>query len=325
MTEESAVLVLTAQFDPTADRVVDHLNRRDVPVFRCDMAEFPQQLTVSATLGSGSWTAHLRTPHRRLSLDTVRSAYFRRPGRFVFPDDMQPAARRFAQAEARAGVGGIIAGLDCFWLNHPGRVADAEYKPVQMQVASACGLSVPRSLITNDPDAARSFIGSIGGPVIYKPFSGLSLVKDGAPASLLTSIIQHGESPDPRIALTTHLFQEWVPKQYDVRLTVVRNNCFAVAINIAGSKSATIDWRADYSSHRYAEVVVPTAVEHAIATMLGRLGLNFGAFDFVITPDNEWVFLEVNPNGQWGWLEGKTGLPISSAIADALEEGCRVP
>jgi D-alanine-D-alanine ligase-like ATP-grasp enzyme len=47
-------------------------------------------------------------------------------------------------------------------------------------------------------------------------------------------------------------------------------------------------------------------------------GLAFGAFDFVVTPDNEWVVLECNPEGQWGWIEENTGLPIADAIAKYL-------
>jgi hypothetical protein len=50
------------------------------------------------------------------------------------------------------------------------------------------------------------------------------------------------------------------------------------------------------------------------------LGLNYGAFDFVVTPNDEWV-MECNPAGQWLWLEHETGVPIAAALADLLTEG----
>jgi ATP-grasp ribosomal peptide maturase len=315
------VVVLTEQFDPTADRVIQRLHSRQVPVFRCDPAEFPQRLTMAATLDCRRWTGCLRTEHRQVLLEDVRSVYYRRPGRFAFPETMPPAAQRFAEAEARYGFGGVVAGLDCFWLNHPARIADAEYKPLQLQSAGECGLPVPRSLITNDAVAVHAFMESVDGRVVYKPLSGASFAKGDRAAALFTSVIAREDVDDPRIALTAHLFQEWVPKRYDVRLTAVREDLFAVAIDVQGSESSTIDWRTDYGSHRYLITDVPDGVRQGVGALLARLGLAFGALDFVVTPEGRWVFLEVNPNGQWGWLEVCTDLPISSAIADALEQG----
>ncbi|MYW03811.1 hypothetical protein GT354_37130 [Streptomyces sp. SID3343] len=54
---------------------------------------------------------------------------------------------------------------------------------------------------------------------------------------------------------------------------------------------------------------------------MARMGLFFGAFDFAVRPDGEWVFFEVNPSGQWHWLVRRTGLPLVEAMADALQEG----
>src|SRR5207247_4741695 len=167
------------------------------------------------------------------------------PGAFAFPDDMPSAARRFAEAEARYGFGGVLAGLDCFWVNHPAKIADAEYKPLQLQVASRCGLHVPRTRITNDPASAQAFVDSVGGRAIYKPLSGTGFAKGDAAAALLTSPIGREDVNDARIALTAHLFQEWVPKRHEVRLTAVGDDLFAVVIDVQGSEAAMIDWRAD--------------------------------------------------------------------------------
>ncbi|MGH8907035.1 MAG: ATP-grasp ribosomal peptide maturase [Egibacteraceae bacterium] len=317
---QPTVLVLTAQFDPTADMVICELNRRDVSVFRCDAAGFPQQLELSATLGTG-WSGWLRTAHRTVHLESVRSVYYRRPTAFVLPDGMTDSERRFAAAEARIGFGGVLTSLDCFWLNHPNRIADAEYKPLQLQVATGCGLRVPRTLVTNVAAEARSFAEGLAGPVVYKPLSSVRTTQDGRSTALYTTLVPADDQGDPRIELTAHLFQEWVPKAHDVRVTVVRDDCFAVEVHARHSPRAVVDWRADYASHTYHVTRVPDGVREGVAAMLSRLGLHFGAFDFVVTPEGEWVFLEINPNGQWGWLEDAAGVPISAAIADALQQG----
>ncbi|WP_328990134.1 hypothetical protein OG394_28235 [Kribbella sp. NBC_01245] len=72
---------------------------------------------------------------------------------------------------------------------------------------------------------------------------------------------------------------------------------------------------------RYAVVRVPDEVAGAVRVMMDRLGLAFGAFDFIVRRDGQWVFIELNPNGQWAWIEQEVGLPISAALADVLEKG----
>ena len=95
---------------------------------------------------------------------------------------------------------------------------------------------------------------------------------------------------------------------------------FAVAIH-AGSDRAYVDWRSDYDALRYESIDTPCDVRYSIKTLLELLGLPFGAFDFTVTSDGEWVFLELNPNGQWGWIEDHTDLPITTAMADLLTSG----
>lgn len=304
--------------------MVRELNARGVPLFRCDAAEFPQTLALAARLQE-RWTGYLRSEHREVRLESIRSVYYRRPTRFAFPPDMKGPARRFAESEARLGFGGVLASLscfwlNCFWLNHPSRMADAEYKPLQLQVAARCGLTVARTLVTNDPSDAEAFATCLGGPMVYKSLSGGPIALHDGLRSLYTSVVPPGEHADPSIARTAHLLQEWIPKRHDVRLTVVEEEPFAVEIH-AHSDEGRVDWRADYASHEYRVGTVPDDVRKGAAALLHELGVNFGAFDFAVTLDGEWVFLEVNPNGQWGWLEHATGLPIGSAIASALERG----
>ncbi|MDH6577647.1 ATP-grasp ribosomal peptide maturase [Kitasatospora sp. MAP5-34] len=313
-----AVLVITGTFDPTADLVIEELNRRAVPVFRADMAWFPSRLTLAAGLDGTGWRGTLTTDRRALDLSTVRAVYYRRPTSPEFPDDMPPEARAVATAEARRGFGGLLSALPCRWLPPPGRAADAEYKPLQLRVAIECGLGVPRTLITNDPDAAKQFADGLGAPVVYKPFTPIRGTVDGHSVAVYANVLQPSDLPHPDIATTAHLFQEWVPKAYEVRLTVVGQRLFAAEIH-AGSAAARVDWRSDYDSLTCKSCDPPPTVAAGVLRMLAQLGLPYGAFDFVVTPSGEWWFLEVNPNGQYAFVEQATGLPITATICDHLE------
>ncbi len=310
-----AVLVLTQRLDPTADLVVSELNRRNVVVFRCDTADFPHELTLAAHLQGSRWVGELRNGVRCVALEAISAAYYRRPTRFRFPG-LTDAEAAWAEQEAVYGLGGVLATLPCRWLSHPHRIALANFKPLQLTVAAEVGLSVPSTLVTNDPLAAESFAKT---STVYKTLGGPPKL-DHQPHSLYTSEVTERECADPSIRGTAHQFQRWIQKAYEVRLTVVGGRCFAAAIH-AGSAAAELDWRSDYNSLTYSVVALSSDIEDRAVALVERLGLGFGCLDFVVTPQGEHVFLEINPNGQWAWIEHATGLPIAAAIADYLE-GC---
>lgn len=312
MRGERTVLVLTHWFDPTADHVVNELNARDIPVFRCNPGDFPQRLTLTATM-EGSWTGCLRNEERTVDLDKIGCVYYRRPTAFEFPASLSDTERRWAAREARAGFGGIIAALPN-WLNHPVAIGAAEYKPVQLADASKAGLIVPESLITNDADAARTFVERVGR-AIYKPLAGTSVTDEGKFRLIYTTVATADEIDDS-IGTTAVLVQRFVDKAYEVRLTVVDNDFFAVRID-AKTPSGQLDWRTDYRNLSYEIIDTPPYVRQCVSELMQALNLRFGALDFSVTSNNDWVFLEINPNGQWAWIEENTQ-QVAAAIAGAL-------
>ncbi|MGQ0772978.1 MAG: hypothetical protein ACT4NY_00920 [Pseudonocardiales bacterium] len=163
----------------------------------------------------------------------------------------------------------------------------------------------------------RELAEQLTGPMIYKPLSAPSVRIGGELRLIYATQVESNSLNEEDIGLTAHLFQEWIPKKFDLRLTVVGDRFFPVVIH-ANSDKAYTDWRSDYSSLDYEPIETPDDIRCSIMTLLKRFDLRFGAFDFSITPEGEWVFLEINPNGQWGWIEERTGLSITSAMADLL-------
>jgi ATP-grasp ribosomal peptide maturase len=277
---EGHVLALTHQFDPTADYVVEELNRREVPVFRCNPGDFPRALSLTATLGDG-WTGSLRLENREIRLEDIRCAYYRRPTVFEFPAGMSEPERKWAINEARMGFGGIISAIP-HWLNHPAAISRAEYKPVQLDSAAAVGLRVPKTIVTNDPSAAKMFAESVPR-MIYKPLSSTPIAEDHSVSIIYTTPVDPS-SLGPSVAYTTHLFQEWVPKQYEVRLTVIDDQLFAARID-ATSSAAAIDWRSDYENVSYSIAEVPCPISRGVLDLMSTLRLRFGvAVQLVVEP-----------------------------------------
>jgi ATP-grasp ribosomal peptide maturase len=315
----SSVIILTDSFDPTADRIVERLTERSVELFRCDIAEFPERLSVSATLLKDRfWSGKLATDRREISLDELTGIYYRRPTSFELHPGMSAGERHWAGRQARMGFGGLLASVGP-WLNHPHRIGFAEYKPTQLAYAGCCGLRVPRTHVTNDPESAAKFVADLDRAVC-KPFAGGGVNDTDGFRQVFTRLITAEDCATDAISRTMHLFQEWIPKAYDVRVTVVDDNFFGVRID-AESASGEVDWRSDYTALNYRPIQIPAEIQERIRGLLDEFDLRFGALDFSVTDDGSWWFLELNPNGQWAWLEDETGLPISEAIADALTEG----
>ncbi|MFF5655176.1 ATP-grasp ribosomal peptide maturase [[Kitasatospora] papulosa] len=314
----SPVLIIAAADDWPTDRVVVELERHKVEVFRMDTADFPQRLSLTARVDQeAAWTGGIFTEHRIADLSRVGAVYYRAPGAFRFPSGMSGPEERFAASQARAGLGGVLSSLDCRWMNHPTSMARAEYKPVQLTQARACRLRIPPTLITNRPQDVRSFVESVGD-VVYKPVASPVLIEDGALKSVYTRRLRPDDLTDLEgIDTTAHLFQGWVEKDHEVRLTMVGDDMFAAAIH-AGSDAGHEDWRSDYGSLTYETVPVPSDVADGMRRLMRRLRLRYGAADFIVDPLGAWTFLEVNPCGQWDWIQGATGLPIAEAIARDL-------
>ncbi|GGS74008.1 ATP-grasp ribosomal peptide maturase [Streptomyces cinerochromogenes] len=315
----TAVLVIAARDDWPTDRVVKALTDGGAEVFRMDTAEFPQDLTLAGRIDARrGWSGGLASPLRAVDLASVTAVYYRAPNAFAFPPTMSEPERRFAAAQARSGLGGIITALDCRWVSHPAAMSRAEYKPLQLATARACGLTIPATLITNSPDAVRAFAGEMRGAIICKPVASPVLIEDDQLKTVYTRRIQAADMGDLRgIDTTAHLFQAWVDKAHEVRLTVVGDRLLAAEVH-AGSDTAHTDWRADYASLTYQVTEVPKDVAQGVRRYMDSLELRFAAMDFIVGPDGPWTFLEANPCGQWDWIEHATGLPITQAIADEL-------
>ncbi|XVV02731.1 ATP-grasp ribosomal peptide maturase [Actinosynnema sp. CA-248983] len=313
------VLILAPELDLTADRMVKTLEDRAVPVVRLDTAWFPQRAGIDAELRDGRWVGTLSAAERTVELEGLRSIWYRSPSAFDFPEGMSPTERHWAMTEAKLGFGGVLASLPVKWVNHPARNADASYKPVQLVTAARCGLAVAETLVTNSRAAVLRF--SADGQTVTKALGAPSIREEGGRKTAFTHLLSASDLSDLRgVEITAHQFQRWIPKSYEARVIVVGDSVFGAVIH-SNTADTYIDWRNDYKALTYDRATPPPDVVTGVREYCHELGLAYGAFDFVIRPDEQWIFLECNAGGQYGWLEDAAGLPITAALADLLENG----
>jgi ATP-grasp ribosomal peptide maturase len=321
------VLVLASELDRTADGVVSGLTERGVAVMRVDLSWFPQRLRLDAEFCEGSWQGHLRTDHHEVDLASVRSVWVRTPSSFQMPEGMSAVEREFAKREAKLGVGGVLLALpDVLWVNRPDLAATAVYRPVQWAVAARCGLRVPRTLVSNDPAAVSRFAQISASGVVLKPLGTNLIYEDDTYKMGWTRKLSADDFADLRgIEVTAHLVQDWAPKCWECRVVVVGEDIFAVAIH-AGSEASYVDWRSDYPALSYEVTQLPAQVTAGLRAFMAELGLVYGAFDLAVGRDGDGEivsFLEINPGGQYGFLEAATGVPITESLIRLLAQGHR--
>ncbi|MEU3602666.1 ATP-grasp ribosomal peptide maturase [Streptomyces sp. NPDC006798] len=318
------VLVLTRRdMDATADLVVTELTSRGVPVVRLDPGDFPRTSVLTARIGPGreSWSGLWRGRHRDLPLHEVTAVYYRRPSPNRLDPGLSAEDAQWARAEARAGLGGVLTSIPGTWINHPHDNAIADCQPVALATAARSGLAVLPALITNDPGEARAFVAGLpGGRAAYKPLGNTGpSTRDGQQYALWTTPVT-ADQVTPEVQLTAHLFQAWVDKEYEVRLTAVGDRLFAARIH-AGSPESRIDFRRDYDALTYTACDdIPHDVRTGVRKLMAAFRLRYAAMDFLVDQTGAWYLIDVNPGGQYGFIPDLRD-PITSAIADVLQEG----
>ena len=324
MSDSNVVLIVTNKTDITSDLVVLEFQRRGTPYARFNTEDFPQRVQISWMLDAHGVDGYIRLPRRELSLRDVISVWYRRPVAPRIAEAVHsPSIREFARRESQEALSGLWRTMGCFWMSRPDAINIASYKPRQLKLASDLGFNVPRTLISNSPEAVEKFQVECERLIAKPLFSG-EIDCDGERNVVFTTPISHKDlAANKSIGLAPVLFQEYVPKELELRVTVIGNKVLAASINSQDVDVALHDWRrAPPGSLCFRSYRLPTSVSDRCARLVAAFGLTFGTIDLVKTPNGDYVFLELNPNGQWGWLENPTGDPYTKTIVTLLERGC---
>lgn len=319
---DPGVLVIGNPGDWSLAEVGNELDARGVRWGLLNTSDFPIHMDMDALLEltGVDWLGEFVAGDVRVQLDKVTAVYYGKPTDFELPAGLSSPELRFSRAQARVGVGGVLVSLPARWVSHPSALADASFKPLQLSRLRRAGLTTPPTLITNKAAALRDFAARYGDLVV-KPLAEPVVWEGGGESVVYTRRMAPADLDClDGVESTAHLFQQWQEKKYEGRVIAVGDQLFAVAIH-ADSDQAYVDWRADYDSLRYEVIDVPDHIRAGIFRYLDIAGLASSVFDFVIRPGSaqgDWIALEANAAGAWGWLAEECGLPIAAAFADTL-------
>jgi glutathione synthase/RimK-type ligase-like ATP-grasp enzyme len=314
------ILIIGESTDPHVERVRRALDDLGAPSLMADPQLSDSQIAFSFRDGQCSFQA--RVGKHLIAGSDISAVWWRlKPGPdWPGHDPEQFVMRVFREREWQHALEGLEAALpSARWVNPRSASRTARQKAWQLREAMRVGFAIPPTVMSNDPAMVAEQVQSWGESAIYKPFTTYFPSADQA---VFTSRIDSSliKSSEESIRLAPGIFQALIEKAYELRITVVGEAVFAVRIESQQSTSTRIDWRRDYDALTYSAVILPPAIEKDLLKLQKELGLVFGAYDFIVTPSGDYIFLEVNPVGQWLWLEDAVGVGISRALAELLAQ-----
>lgn len=310
------ILLVTTATDLAADLIAWACRRRGIPFSRLNQEDFPHH--VSMTWRDRNRGASIVMGDEVIECHQVRSSWFRSD--IAGSIGSEANAPAFAAQECAAFLNGFWDTLTCFWINRPSAVSVASRKLRQLELAARWGFRVPVTTVTNCPVTARDFVGSV--ECIAKAVIVSGFTQDGQKYAVYATPVRREDITDDAARCAPVIYQERIAKAFDLRVTVVGMRVFAAEIRVPASAREVVDWRAIDPAHvNYRPHALPPALEAACIAFVKTNSLVFAALDFIVTPQGDYVFLELNPSGQWGWIEHAIDAPITEAIVDRLMEG----
>lgn len=329
------IIIVTAEDDPHSDDMIHKLHEMGHEPIRLNTNDIPSNTTMSFSLGSSAWegSIKIKTNGRVINIAHIRSVWWRRPGNFPLPSDLSEQEREFAKGEIEQTFDGLWSSIDCYWVSFPPNIRQAGYKMEQLKRAAQLGFEVPRTLITTNPEEVRFFHETCKGQVIYKvmtdPFLAMGKVTTNdnspefTPRSTFATLITDSElAMADSVKLVPCLFQEYIPKQIELRVTVIGDEIFAAEIHSQAHEKTSVDWRHYEVEIPYRKANLPMDIAERCLELVRSYNLNFSAMDLILTPDGRYIFLENNPNGQFMFVEQKVPeLRMTEALASCLIRG----
>jgi len=321
---KNQVLIITNKQDSHTDKVIKYLIKKNISVFRLNTEDLLIKYKINLSIGdNGNWFGTITDElNRVLDLKTLKVAWLRKP-KFDFASNYtkeELGIKKFMVSEAKAFISILYSMSHITWINNPIIADGMKSKFQQLLLAKELGVKIPKTLITTVPNKAESFLEENGNRVLIKSIYTGNVTLHGRNQSIPSKLITRNEFKKyyKNIELTPTQFQEYIEKNFELRVTVIKNKVFAAKIESQLNEKTKIDWRKYTNLNPHSIFKLPKKIEKFCIKFIEQQKLIYGAIDFIVTPDNEYVFLENNPFGQYLWLEIETGLPLTKEIGDLL-------
>ncbi len=314
------ILVLTDKNDIHANEVIAKLESAKQSVLRLNLDVHSLKKT---TITYSNFTWFVKNSHCEFTSDQVTAVWNRKTYVELLLDEQSNTDHLFRiwKNEWNKTLLGFYASLrENYWLNYYRNSYRADNKFLQKEIANKLGFNIPATIISNNKKALLEFAKRHTNIVIKMLQQDFYKMPDGEFMGFYVNRITDEQLKKYSGAKENPIFlQKYIKKDFEVRYTVVGEEHFICKIESQKSAVANIDWRRyDLPNTPHSIISPPSSIKEKVILMMKELSLSYAALDFIVDQSGEWYFLEINPNGQYLWIEDLTGLEISLAIANLL-------
>ncbi len=267
----------------------------------------------------GGFCGWLQVNGKQIDLETIKSIWNSNALQITNESDLLEESKEFVEKEWTEGIMSMWNTIRGTWVNHPLAIGSIGNRVKQLQIASKINLKTPRTLVTNDPEEMNRFFDDCNGEMIAKTLGssqGLPHKKMIFTEKLSKKDLVHSDN----LKYAPVMFQEYIPKKTEFRVTIIGDKIHSAEIHSQNSLKTKHDWRHydDFSKTPYVKSELTEEISTKLLKTMKEFNLNFGACDLIRTPNDEFIFLEINPNGRWWWIQELTNMKISEDIAKFL-------
>lgn len=318
------ILCLTHSKDHyTIDIVIKRLKELGKDVYRMDTDLFSSKLSFDYSLDNHKSNIHFHDGNQHINSSDIEAVWYRKLWETEIPDELDDDFKGIYFQEYYTMRHIFFESLkELPWFNPIAKDHEiSNNKFGQLSVAAHSGLAIPKSLFTNDEKKVKAFFfDECSKQMIAKLHGALSRSMAGDTPFFPTTVIN--ESNLKGLATLIYcpmIFQEMIPKAYELRIIYIDGTFFTGKINAGKSERGKTDWRIATDIYfGWEHYQLPGQIAESLTKMMQEMNLFFGAIDMIRHQDGRYIFLEVNPQGEWGMLQRDLQYPIGETIAEKL-------
>jgi len=318
------VLIITHSRDNICiDTVSSFIQEMGGEAIRFDVDRYPLDYMLTSTYRKKKWRVLLDDGSKVHDLDDAAAIWFRRSfniGQGI-TEVLEQEYVEPSMGEIKRTIYGMLEALNCFKMERYSVYRRLDSKEEQLRVAERNGLLIPETCITNDPAALRSFMQKQGAPLITKMQSAFAIYRGEDEHVVFTNELGPGQLDDlETLQYCPMTFQEKLEKKLELRVTIVGREIFAFSVDSQKISNAGIDWRKEGMAllNDWQPYTLPENIHRSLMGLMDAYGLNYGAIDIILTPDDRYYFLEINAAGEYFWLDRLCDHAISRHMAAVL-------
>lgn len=313
------ILVLTYEEDPHANSVCAYLGKAGVETFRVNTDKLIGKYNIRISIQDKEYV--ISDGVNEIKLDSNWNIWNRRVLDPELPANFPKELEDIVFTETERAWESILFTHKGNVVNRPQANYAANNKISQLEFAYnyGRGICIPNTLLTNSPQQLRDFY-KTHDKICHKLQKAALVKKEDEYLTTYNNIVTEKNMENAHlIEKNPSLFQEYIDKKYEIRVTALENKVVGIAIYSQDSDLSKLDYRRyDFENVKYKKIDLPENVNKFCLDLIKNYGLSFGEIDMILTKDNKYVFLELNPNGQWLWLELKSGYNLSKDVAENL-------